>query len=1013
MRSLQAIWNEEHLSELPALQLLDLVGYETLDGLNLAGERGTERTVILSERVGRALRRLNPWLADEGVRRATRAITHIEAATLIEANEIAWERLAYGTTVEVTEDKRRTSRSVRYFDWDNPANNEFVAVRQLRVTGTKKGICPDVVAYVNGVPLAVIECKAPTLGPEWLHEATDQLERYQELGERWHQQGAPHLFHTVQIVVASCGQRAFYATVGTPGRWFAEWKSMYPQDEEHIALQMRQHHNRDLSQQDTLLAGMLAPANLLDLMRNFVAYDAEGGRRIKKLARYQQYRAVNKAMDRITSSDDPTKRGGIVWHTQGSGKSLTMLWLALKLRRQPELDSPTIVVVTDRRDLDNQITGTFRQCGFPNPTQARTVKHLRELLEMGAGQTIMTTVQKFQDALEAGRRQAENPVLNSSPNVFVMVDEAHRTQYKNLAGNMRAALPSACFLGFTGTPIDKKDRSTPRTFGPYIDTYTIQQAVDDGATVPIFYESRLPEVQIQGGETLDQLFDRMFADLSPEEREAIKRRYGTETAIAGAPQRAKRICLDIIEHFDQYISPNGFKAQIVVATRDIAVTYKETLDALNGPASALIMSSTNDDTARLAKWHRSRDEIETYIRQFKDRDDSLKVLIVCDMLLTGFDAPVEQVMYLDSPLREHTLLQAIARVNRTADEKTYGLVVDYWGVSNHLTDALTIFDPGDVQEAMKPLEDNFAEVQVLHRAALGFFSRVNRDDLDACVRVLEPEDTRAQFDGVFSKFAKSMDMLLPDPRALRYRADLQWLSKVRLAARARFRDQSFSLADAGEKVRALIVEYIGAERVEQLLEPISILSPKFEEEMAKLGTTEAKASEMEHAIKYELKIRFEENPVFFQSLRQRLEEILEERKQERISSAEQLRKLGALKSELESVGNIARSLDLSEAGFAMYELLLVAKRNGSDLPQVADDRAVYHGERDEESRALAELVEQEVAALTVVDWRTKEDVQREMRRRIKRHLRAAGIDGDRLDAIANGLLDIARRGLRR
>jgi type I restriction enzyme R subunit len=1010
--SRQAIWNEEHLAELPALELLALVGYQTVEGADLAGERGTERMVVLPERVGRALRRLNPWLTDDGVRRATRAITHIDAATLIEANEIAWERLAYGTTVEVTEGKRRVSRSVRYFDWDNPGNNEFMAVRQLRVAGTKKAICADVVAYVNGIPLAVIECKAPTLGPEWLHEATDQLERYQELGERWHQQGAPHLFHTVQVVVASCGQRAFYATVATPGRWFAEWKSLYPFDEAHLAARLRERHGRDLTPQDTLLAGMLAPEVLLDLTRNFIAYDAEGGRRVKKLARYQQYRAVNRAMARITSQAEPAKRGGVVWHTQGSGKSLTMLWLALKLRRQ--LENPTIVIVTDRRDLDNQISATFRNCGFPNPVQAQTVKHLRELLRGGAGQTIMTTIQKFQDALEAGRRQAEHPVLNDSPEVFVMVDEAHRTQYKNLAGNMRAALPNACFLGFTGTPIDKKDRSTPRTFGwPYIDTYTIREAVEDGATVPIFFESRLPDVQIQGGETLDQLFDRMFSDLSPAEREKIKRRYGTETAIAGAPQRIKRICLDIIEHYDRFIAPNGFKAQIVAATRDIAVTYKETLDVLHGPASALIMSSTNDDTARLARWQRSRDEIETYIRQFKDRDDPLKFIIVCDMLLTGFDAPVEQVMYLDSPLREHTLLQAIARVNRTADGKTYGLVVDYWGVLNHLTDALAIFEPRDVQQAMAPLEDNFAEVQVLHRAATRFFSRVNRDDLDACIRALEPEDTRAQFDDVFSKFAKSMDMLLPDPRALKYRADLQWLTKVRLAARARFRDQSPIVSDAGDKVRLLIAEYIGADGVKQLLEPISILSPKFEEELARLPTAEAKASEMEHAIKYELKIRFEENPVFYQSLRERLEEILEERRQERISSAEQLRKLGALKTELESVGNIARSLNLSETGFAMYELLLLAKRNGDALPRVAEDHAIYHGERDEDARALAESVEQEIAVLAVIDWRMKDDVQREMRRRIKRRLRAAGFDGERLDALANGLLDIARRGLPR
>ena len=1017
MTSNAAIWNELHQSELTALDLLAALGYQRIDARDdaqrqrLLEERGgSERGVVLLPRLERALLRLNPWLTPDAMRRAVRALTHIDAATLIEANEKAWIALTYGVAVEVTEGGRRTSRTVRYFDFDNPHSNEFLAVEQLRVAGTRKGIAPDITLFVNGVPLAIIECKAPTLGAEWLHDATEQLERYQELGERWRQQGAPPLFHTVQIVVAACGVDARYGTACTPGRWFLPWKSTHPLPEARLTSLVQEKCARDVIQQDTLIAGLLAPANLLDIARNFVAFEPEGGRRVKKVARYQQYRAVNKAIERIMTAKDPARRGGVVWHTQGSGKSLTMLWLALTLRRLSELANPTMVIVTDRRDLDRQIEGTFRNAGFPNPERAKSVRHMRELLTTGGGQTVMTTVQKFQDAVEPGPR-ANHPVLTTASNVFVMVDEAHRTQYKNLAANMRAALPNACFLGFTGTPIDKNDKSTKRTFGEYIDTYTIQQSVADGATVPIYYESRLPELHVQGGDTLDALFERMFSDRTPEERAAIKRRYATEVGIAGAPRRIELICLDIINHYEEHIRPNGFKAQIVAATRDIAVSYKETLDRLNGPSSALIMSSTNDDEARLAAWRTTTDQQRELIAQFKEEPpETMAILVVCDMLLTGFDAPVEQVMYLDSPLREHTLLQAIARVNRNADRKDYGLVVDYWGVSSHIQDALALFDPDELGEPMTPLDRVLEDVEMHHRAALRFFARTDRTNLEACIRVLEPEDTRAQFDDQFRKFARAMDMLMPDPRALPYREDLKWLGRVRASAAARFRDDSIDISDCGEKVRSLIAEYIGASGIERLLEPVSILSPRFDEEVEKLENTDARASEMEHAIKHELKVRFEENPIFYQTLRQRLEQILADRKLERISSAEELKRLRSLAQELRSVSNIAQSMGLTETSFAIYELLL-QEPGANDALRVAESPAIYHTEIDEPKRELAALIDDDLRRLAVIDWRTKDDVQREMRRQIKRQLRAAGTDGDRLDAVTSTVLDVARRGL--
>ncbi len=470
--------------------------------------------------------------------------------------------------------------------------------------------------------------------------------------------------------------------------------------------------------QDILLYGLLEPRNLLDIVRNFVVFEVEDGRAVRKLTRYKQFIAVNEAMRRIKTAPKPSARGGIVWHTQGSGKSLTMLWLALKLRRDESQQQPAVVIVTDRTKLDRQISGVFTACGFPNPERADSVRHLRGILEHPTGRTVMTTIQKFQELTGPGRgtRGQVHPTLSEAANIFVMVDEAHRTQYQSLAANMRQALPNACFLGFTGTPIDKKDRSTLRTFGSYIDTYTIEQAVQDKATVPIFYESRLAELQIIG-QTIDQVFDRVFADRSEEERAVIKRRFATEREIACAPRRIETICLDLIDHFNDYIAPRRFKAQVVATSRHAAVSYKEALDRLNGPESALIMSAAHNDEERLTRWHLGKEEQDRVIERFKDRDDPLAMLVVCDMLLTGFDAPVEQVMYLDQPLKEHGLLQAIARVNRPhGDEKTYGLVVDYWGVSAKLQEALAIFSTTEIQGALTPSVDELPRLQSRHAA---------------------------------------------------------------------------------------------------------------------------------------------------------------------------------------------------------------------------------------------------------------------------------------------------------
>ena len=993
-------WDELHLAENPAVELLVSLGYTYFSPEDLEPERTSFKEPVLTDRLAFALKRLNPWLSDTNVTKAVKAVTQVPAASLAEANETLYTSLTYGIALEQDRGDGRKSHTVRFLDFDKPNRNEWIVTRQYKVLGSKKHVIPDIVVFVNGLPLAVIECKSPTIGDTWKAEAVKQLHRYQEAGTRWKDQGAPQLFEAAQILVATCGERAVYGTVGTPERFFLGWREPYPL----AVTQLAKKIGRTPTPQDILLYGLLEPRNLLDIVRNFVVFEVDGGRTVRKLTRYKQFIAVNEAMRRIRTARKPSARGGIVWHTQGSGKSLTMLWLALKLRRDESQQQPTVVIVTDRTKLDRQIAGVFTACGFPNPERADSVRDLRRILAHPTGKTVMTTIQKFQETTGAGgatSRAPVHPTLSEAANIFVMVDEAHRTQYRSLAANLRQALPNACFLGFTGTPIDKKDRSTLRTFGPYIDTYTIDQAVQDGATIPIFYESRLPELQIIG-QTIDQVFDRVFADRTEDERAVIKQRFATEQAIAGAPRRIEAICLDVIDHFTWFIAPNGFKAQVVATSRHAAVTYKETLDRLNGPESAVIMSAGHNDEARLARRHLRKDEQDRLIERFKDHADPLAILVVCDMLLTGFDAPIEQVMYLDAPLKEHTLLQAIARVNRPhGDEKTYGLVVDYWGVSAKLQDALAIFSTTDVQGALTPSVDELPRLQSRHAAAMRFFQAVaDPNDLNACVQVLEPEDVRAAFDLAFRRFGQSMDMLLPDRRALTYHADLRWLGKTRGTARARYRDDRLDLSGCGEKVRKLIAGAVAADGVQILVKEVQLFSPEFEEKVEALRTDEAKASEMEHAIRHEISVRLEENPAFYQSLRERLEAIIEERRQERLDAAKQLSLLNSLREELKGEQTRAQDIGLDARGFAIYGLL----EEQRPMP-VREDAAPYSAA----NRDLASLIDDEVAPFTeLVDWWQKDDLQRQMRSKIKRQLRASGIEADTVESLAADIVDLAK-----
>ncbi len=498
-------WTEEELAENRAIALFRSLDYEYKNGRDEIGpdckspERESLQDIYLKDRLRAAIKKFNPWINERNLQQAIKKITRVSAINTMRANSTIHERLVRHISVKQDLGDGKKGQTVKYIDYENPENNDFLVVNQLKFAGPEENIIPDLVVYLNGIPVGVIECKSPTIkNPK--EKAVNQLRRYQNVRYPSEHEGYEKLFYPNQILVAAWSDSAVHSTIGADHSQFKEWKDPYPLKKAELKEKLGK---QKVSKQDILLYSMFRKDKLLDLIQNFTVFKEEGGGMIKMMARYQQYRTVQKAIDRIMNADKPDKRGGVVWHTQGSGKSLSMLFLALKLRRLKE--NPVIVIVTDRKDLDNQITKTFERCGFPNPIQADSIEHLREELKVDVGKTVLTTIHKFQEPED----EDIQTVLNDSKNVYVMADEAHRTQYKDLATFMRSALPNACYIGFTGTPIEKKYKNTKDTFGQYIDTYTIDESVNDEVTVPIKYEGRLPNVWVEG-RTLDEIFDRVF-----------------------------------------------------------------------------------------------------------------------------------------------------------------------------------------------------------------------------------------------------------------------------------------------------------------------------------------------------------------------------------------------------------------------------------------------------------------------------------------------------------------------
>lgn len=920
--------NEETLVEIPAVKYLkEKLDYECMMGEELtpdSGERDSYSEVLLKRRLRNALKELNPEFTEDCIYSAMKQITDFQEATLFEKNEKAYH-LIVNQQGTVKQDGK--SLTIQYIDFKRPEKNEFLAVRQFRVDGIRKTCYPDIVIFINGIPVVVIECKSPfkDAGSEDNGGKVDafyQLQRYMDVRDPNIQEGIPRLFYTNFFMCIFNKFSAYAGTISSKIEHFVEWKDPYP----ILIKDMEEVKNNS---QNLMIQGMLEKKNLLSLMENFILFEDDGSNRIKKVCRYQQFRAVSKIMKRLRKGKNPLDRGGVIWHTQGSGKSLTMVMLSKILRRSNDFRDYMILVVTDRIDLDDQIYKTFSGC-YPKDmwslgsnlektlTQASSVSELKKLLEAGQPKIIMTTIHKFQAGEEEGnvfedqdefsveplRCDKKMDVLNPSHKIIVMTDEAHRSQYSNIATNMRDALPNATFLAFTGTPIDKTQLSTYRTFGSKIDEYKLTEAVADHATVAIVYEARRQDLHIlQDG--LDNDFDKTFADKSEEEKELIKKKFATRKAVAEADTRIEAIVKDMLYHYKENIFVNGFKAQIVCVSREACVKYYEFfnqyVEEIIGQKirAEIIFSAGNNDNVKLKNHQKTKKEQDEIIKEFKrpTKDSNLCFLIVKDMLLTGFDAPIEQVMYLDRSLREHTLLQAIARVNRTyakeigmvddlgnpmIQKKEYGFVVDYYGITNNLTDALKIFDANDiaVEDQMKSIKDLQKLLADNRKRMLDLFAGVDKKNLDALMSHLEPQNRRAEFEIAYRKYATVVEALMPNFVTKQDLDDLKWASYVRAAAKARFDPTNpLDIGDCGEKVRKLISDHLKMNHVYSWIQPITLFEEDFKEKLLSLGNGKAQASAMEHIMKRTISLRWgDSNPIRCQSLLQRLQVIIDETK---------------------------------------------------------------------------------------------------------------------------------------
>jgi type I restriction enzyme R subunit len=1032
----------ESTVEQAALEWLKAIGWQVAHGPNLAPDGpAPERTdygqVVLEQRLRDALARLNPDLPPEVLEDAFRKLTRPEGADLIQRNRNLHRLIVDGVTVEYRgADGRTRGAQARVIDFDDPANNDWLAVNQFTVTehmGTLRRAPtrrPDVVLFVNGLPLVVLELKNAADEQATIWTAWQQLQTYQA--------EIPSLLATNAVLVVSDGIQARVGVVGAGREWFKPWRTI---GGEALAPDT-------MPQLQVMIEGLFEKRRFLDLVRDFIVFEDDGGGRlVKKVAGYHQFHAVRVAVAetlraaRLGRGDDGADTGGtsggqpgdrrigVVWHTQGSGKSLTMAFYAGRIIREPAMENPTLVVLTDRNDLDDQLFATFSRCAEllrQPPVQAESRAHLRELLSVQAGGVVFTTIQKFFPE-EKGDR---HPTLSERRNIVVIADEAHRSQYDFIDGfarHMRDALPGASFIGFTGTPIEKADANTRAVFGDYISIYDIQRAVEDGATVPIYYESRLAKLALDESERprIDPDFEEATEGEEVERKERLKSKWAQLEAIVGAEKRLRLIAQDIVEHFERRREALEGKAMVVGMSRRICVElYREIVKLRPQWASEeddqgeikIVMTGSASDPPDWQPHIRNKPRREALAKRFRDPNDPLKLVIVRDMWLTGFDCPSLHTLYLDKPMRGHGLMQAIARVNRVFRDKPGGLVVDYLGLAHELKAALATYtESGGTGQTTLEQERAVALMQEKYEICCGILHGFDWSDWvsgDAQARigllpaaqeqVLSRVNGKERFLQAVRDLSKAFALAVPHDAALAIRDDVAFFQAVAAALTKTLDVGAHGRAPLlDHAVRQIIARAVAPEGVLDIFAAaglkkpdLSILSEEFLAEVRGLPQRNLAVELLQKLLKGEISTRRRQNVVQARSFAEMLEQTLHRYQNRAIEAAQVIEELIALARDMRQASARGEKLGLSEEELAFYDAL---ETNDSAVKVLGDETL----------RTIARELVATVRNNVTIDWTLRENVRAQLRVLVKRILRKYGYPPDKQEQATQTVLEQA------
>lgn len=1030
----------ESVIEEAALDWLRELGYTILSSQDLLpGEnalRASYSEVLLPGALRSALVRMNPSLPAETIDDAYRKLTRVDAPSLVERNRAVHRLLVDGVTVEYRrKDGSIAGAQARIIDFDTPANNDWLAVNQFTVAEGRHTRRPDIVLFVNGLPLAVIELKNPADENATIWSAFQQLQTYQAQ--------IPALFATNAALVISDGVRARIGSLGAGREWFKPWRTISGREDAPVWMPELQ----------VVLEGVFEQRRFLDLLRYFVVFeDSDGGKLLKKMAGYHQFHAVNAAVEetlraaqmqaedraaeapgRYEAGQRPggepgDRRVGVVWHTQGSGKSLTMAFYAGRVVLHPAMANPTVVVLTDRNDLDDQLFGTFARCRDllrQDPTQAADRADLRAKLTVASGGVVFSTIQKFFPE-EKGDRHS---VLSERRNIVVIADEAHRSQYDFIDGfarHMRDALPHASFVGFTGTPIEKTDANTRAVFGDYISIYDIQRAVLDGATVPIYYESRLARLELKESERpkIDPEFEEATEGEEVERKERLKSKWAQFEAVVGSDNRIKLIARDLVEHFENRLAAMDGKAMVVVMSRRIAVELYRELVALRPAwhgnddeqgALKVVMTGSASDPLDWQPHIRDKPRREALATRFRDAADPFRIVIVRDMWLTGFDAPSLHTMYVDKPMRGHGLMQAIARVNRVFKDKPGGLVVDYLGLANELKQALATYtEAGGTGAAALDQTEAVALMLEKYEVCQGLFHGFDESPWitgtpqarlsllpAAQEHILAQEDGKARLLRAVTELGQAFVLAVPHQEALRIRDDVGFFQAVRAVLAKNLAGERKTDEDLDHAIRQIISKAMVSDEVVDIFAAaglkkpdISILSDEFLAEVRGMPQRNLAVELLEKLLKGEIKTRGKHNLVQARSFAEMLEQAVRKYRNRAIETVQVIEELIQLARDMRAAGIRGEALGLSEDELAFYDAL---ETNDSAVKILGDETL----------KIIARELVTTVRSNVTIDWTIRDNVRAQLRVYVKRILRKFGYPPDKQEKATQTVLEQA------